>query len=82
MSQEGDAEQEIYFIQHETDYGPFFSSREKAVTFLKKDMLSPNASPELRRQEEEELEKAIAGKSCYTNLVPVTLDDESVSFDG
>lgn len=64
----------IWFIRKETDYGPFFSSKEKAIQYL------------LDRENEEEdsdadISKILADNDPYTSLVEVTLDKE-VFFDG
>lgn len=69
----------ICFIQRETDYGPFFSDREKAETYLKA-QVPEDASDE----EKKELAEQLAGKSCYVNIVEVELDNTDTRniFDG
>ena len=64
----------IWFIRRETDYGPFFSSKEKAIRYL------------LDRENEEEdgevdISKILADKDPYISLVEVILDKE-VFYDG
>jgi hypothetical protein len=69
----------ICFIQRETDYGPFFSTRDKAEQYLK-DQVPEDADDE----EKKELAEQLAGKSCYVNIVEVELDntDTRSMFDG
>jgi hypothetical protein len=61
----------IYFIRHETEYGPFFDSKDKAVTYL----LGGKTSPETILQ-------IVEGTDPYTDIVEVELNDITVSFDG
>ncbi len=63
--------QEICFIRHETDYGPFFSSRGLAETYLR-DQDYP----------EDQITRALAGTGPHIDVVSVTLDDPEVHFDG
>jgi hypothetical protein len=67
----------ICFIQEETNYGPFFSSRGKAEDYLRA-RLTEDATEE----EKAELAKQLAGTSYYVSIVEVELDNEDVSFDG
>lgn len=65
----------IYFIKHETDFGPFFSTKKKARTYLEKDA-------DIDEVSSEEIDEMMAGEHDYTNVIEVELDDEDVSFDG
>jgi len=62
----------IYFIKHETDYGPFFSSRAKALDYLKEDS-------EWWKVWGAGIE---TDKDAYITVQEVELDDENVRFDG
>ena len=62
----------IWFIRHETDYGPFFSTKERAIELLKEDA-------EWWAKYGEEV---LADKSPYTTIQEVELDDKDVCFDG
>ena len=61
----------ICFIQEETTYGPFFTSRGRAEQYLKDRGLG-----------EKNMSLAMAGRNPYINVVSVVLNDEKVSFDG
>ena len=63
----------IWFIRHETDYGPFFSTREKAIEWLKQDEENDNLP--------QHLAEILAGDDPYTSLMEVELDTETY-FDG
>jgi len=65
--------QSIFFIRHETSYGPFFSSKKKAETYLR-DQEYPEC--------EEDLQDMLAGRHDYCNVVEVQLDDITRHFDG
>ena len=60
----------IWFLRRETDYGPFFSSRENAIAFL-----------DSENDDDLDLESTLNGTDPYINLVEVELDTE-VYFDG
>jgi acid phosphatase class B len=62
----------ICFIREETSHGPYFSDEGKAADYLR------NA----REMSEAQIEKSLAGRCPYINVVTVELDDTSVSFDG
>ena len=64
----------VFFIRHETSYGPFFSSKEKAAAYLLKDGFEAPG--------EEELAEMLEGRHCYCNVVEVELDNPDISFDG
>lgn len=63
----------IYLIRHETSYGPFLSSREKARDYL--EQLHDEA-------DSSEIEEMLEGNHPYTNMIEVELDDKKYRFDG
>jgi hypothetical protein len=62
----------IYFIRNETDYGPFFSTRDKAIQYI----------GDSYRHDPKERDAIIHGDSCYTGIQEVELDQRGVIFDG
>ncbi len=71
QGQELEQTSEICFLRYETSYGPFFSSKGKAASYMSDQDYT-----------EEQIEEALNNTSDYVNIVPVTLDDEDTSFDG
>jgi hypothetical protein len=66
--------QVIYVISAETTNGPFFSSLDKALAYMRED----------GDYTEEQIQEMVEGKHCDIFIRPVTLDDTDVSnvFDG
>ena len=65
----------IWFIRREEvskDYGPFFSTKERAIAFLREDDCDAH----------DDLTDSIDGTDPYINIIEVVLDDERVCFDG
>ena len=70
---------DIFFIRddNETKYGPFFSSLEKAIAYLK-----------VHREDDEDdkdtewLKAVIRGDDTYTSIERVMLNDVQVRYDG
>ena len=65
----------IWCIKHETDFGPFFSTKDKAISYVKREVFDDEEAA-IR------LEDAIAGNDPYCNIIEVCLDDEDTIFDG
>lgn len=65
----------IYYIRHETDYGPFFSSRKKAIAYLQDD-------GEDGRWWAEHGKDVVNGDDAYTTIQKVKLDDINERYDG
>ena len=63
----------IWFIKHERSYGPFFSSRQKAIYWLMQDVDDNHSA--LR------LADILTDSDPYTSIVEVELDKEQF-FDG
>ena len=64
----------MFFIRHETSYGPFFSEKQKAIDYV--------SGPDMYEDEPEEIPKIIEGRHSYCSIVEVELDDIKVHFDG
>ena len=59
----------IWFIRSETDYGPFFSTKEKAISYLEnQETLDGNCK--------------YTENNPYVNIEEVELDKENICFDG
>lgn len=63
----------IWFIKHETDFGPFFSTKEKAIKYLIDDD---------EEMDERRLKAILENRDPYVAVVEVELDDADISFDG
>lgn len=64
----------IFVIKHETDVGPFFSSKAKARAYLEHPNHKINSdgwTPD----------DAMEGNDPYVNVLEIELDDERVCFD-
>ena len=65
----------VYIIKHETDFGPFFSSKDKVKAYLE-DPYHVDANDPAR------IDLILEGRDPYINVLEVELDDEDVCFDG
>ena len=65
----------VYIIKHETDFGPFFSSKEKVIAYLKDPDHADVDDPS-------RINPILEGRDPYINVLEVELDDEDVCFDG
>lgn len=71
----------IYFIRHETSYGPFFSTREQAIDCALK-RLEDNTINNSPTYIVNRINDILKGTDPYISIEDVTLDDEDVCFDG
>lgn len=65
----------IWFIVHETEFGPFFSTKDKAIAYVKTKLLDDEEFA-VRGQD------VVEGNDPYVNIVEVKLDNEDCQFDG
>lgn len=75
----------IFFIKEETTFGPFFSSREKAIAHVKAEFEEFDPDGEDKEENEKTLQLLREGKSDgYISIIEVELDNDSIDniFDG
>ena len=68
----------IYFARYERYFGPFFSTMDKAVEWLKEDDHRPTVNGVVV----DDIDEILEGRNAYISIRAVELDDWDVICDG